>query len=431
MTGVPYSATTLERWNVVNRVLPDEGFDAAARAFAAELADRPDAGSRRHQAGDPRFPRGWGGSRQRAGRPGGRGPVRHRGSPRGGPQLPHRGAWQGQVLGPLRPTALAAAANGRRAFQPARTAATRNVRRSVVFNEGMRRFLPAVVAIAALTPALAAAPASATVLELGASTTNPLVAPELPARGHLGQLPHHPHPGDGTGDPHRRRGLPDDDQEGRLPRGLHGRPQPSRQEPDQRHQRGPLPQRRLRRAAAGRDHRARRRRGTRSCATSRCSTGARRRSSSRTSARSRSSRSRRRSRSSRTRSSRSPPPPGRRCCRSTSGQAVRVPPEPQCQLWQRGVEQRPDPGEPGRAVRVQLRRDARRVLGHRGHDPGAAEDPDQVALGRREGPPPRASPPRAASRPRLLAVSRRLLRSDTRNCVTTAPPRARGASSRP
>jgi enoyl-CoA hydratase/carnithine racemase len=41
MTGEPYDAATLERWNVVNRVLPDEGFDAAARSFAAELAAGP------------------------------------------------------------------------------------------------------------------------------------------------------------------------------------------------------------------------------------------------------------------------------------------------------------------------------------------------------------------------------------------------------
>ncbi len=41
MTGVPYGAETLERWNVVNRVLPDDGFDEAARAFAAELASGP------------------------------------------------------------------------------------------------------------------------------------------------------------------------------------------------------------------------------------------------------------------------------------------------------------------------------------------------------------------------------------------------------
>jgi len=41
MTGGRYGAEELERWNVVNRVLPDEGFDAAAREFAAELAAGP------------------------------------------------------------------------------------------------------------------------------------------------------------------------------------------------------------------------------------------------------------------------------------------------------------------------------------------------------------------------------------------------------
>jgi enoyl-CoA hydratase/carnithine racemase len=41
MTGGRYRAAELERWNVVNRVLPDEGFDAAARRFAAELAAGP------------------------------------------------------------------------------------------------------------------------------------------------------------------------------------------------------------------------------------------------------------------------------------------------------------------------------------------------------------------------------------------------------
>jgi enoyl-CoA hydratase/carnithine racemase len=41
MTGALYDATTLERWNVVNRVLPDDGFDAAARAFAMGLAAGP------------------------------------------------------------------------------------------------------------------------------------------------------------------------------------------------------------------------------------------------------------------------------------------------------------------------------------------------------------------------------------------------------
>ena len=41
MTGELYDAATLERWNVVNRVLPDEGFDAAARALALRLAHGP------------------------------------------------------------------------------------------------------------------------------------------------------------------------------------------------------------------------------------------------------------------------------------------------------------------------------------------------------------------------------------------------------
>lgn len=41
MTGALYDAETLERWNVVNRVLDDEGFDAAARAFAMALATGP------------------------------------------------------------------------------------------------------------------------------------------------------------------------------------------------------------------------------------------------------------------------------------------------------------------------------------------------------------------------------------------------------
>ena len=50
-TGERYSAATLERWNVVNRVLPDDGFAAAARDYAR----------RRHLPFD-RMPRilGWG-----------------------------------------------------------------------------------------------------------------------------------------------------------------------------------------------------------------------------------------------------------------------------------------------------------------------------------------------------------------------------------
>ncbi len=40
-TGDIYPAATLERWNVVNRVLPDDGFADAARAFALRLANGP------------------------------------------------------------------------------------------------------------------------------------------------------------------------------------------------------------------------------------------------------------------------------------------------------------------------------------------------------------------------------------------------------
>jgi enoyl-CoA hydratase len=40
-TGELYDAATLERWNVVNRVLPDAGFADAAREFALRLANGP------------------------------------------------------------------------------------------------------------------------------------------------------------------------------------------------------------------------------------------------------------------------------------------------------------------------------------------------------------------------------------------------------
>jgi enoyl-CoA hydratase/carnithine racemase len=41
MAGRPFGALELERWNVVNRVLGDDGFDAAARKYAGELAHGP------------------------------------------------------------------------------------------------------------------------------------------------------------------------------------------------------------------------------------------------------------------------------------------------------------------------------------------------------------------------------------------------------
>ena len=41
MTGDLYDAATLERWNVVNRMLPDDGFSEAVRVFARSLSDGP------------------------------------------------------------------------------------------------------------------------------------------------------------------------------------------------------------------------------------------------------------------------------------------------------------------------------------------------------------------------------------------------------
>jgi enoyl-CoA hydratase len=40
-TGELFDAVTLERWNVVNRVLADEGFSDAAQAFALTIAEGP------------------------------------------------------------------------------------------------------------------------------------------------------------------------------------------------------------------------------------------------------------------------------------------------------------------------------------------------------------------------------------------------------
>jgi enoyl-CoA hydratase/carnithine racemase len=40
-TGERYPAAVLERWNVVNRVLPDDGFAAAAREYARQVAAGP------------------------------------------------------------------------------------------------------------------------------------------------------------------------------------------------------------------------------------------------------------------------------------------------------------------------------------------------------------------------------------------------------
>ena len=50
MSGALYDAATLERWNVVNRVLPDDELEEKAMKFAQRLASRAHAGERRHQA---------------------------------------------------------------------------------------------------------------------------------------------------------------------------------------------------------------------------------------------------------------------------------------------------------------------------------------------------------------------------------------------
>ena len=41
MTGDLYDAATLERWNVINRVLPQDGFEQAALDLAQDLAAGP------------------------------------------------------------------------------------------------------------------------------------------------------------------------------------------------------------------------------------------------------------------------------------------------------------------------------------------------------------------------------------------------------
>src|SRR3954449_2366642 len=71
MTGELFDAATLERWGVVNRVLPDEGFAEAAVAFARGLAEGPTRAHAAPQAGGPA-----------PGAGGGRGPRAR--APRGG-----------------------------------------------------------------------------------------------------------------------------------------------------------------------------------------------------------------------------------------------------------------------------------------------------------------------------------------------------------
>ena len=54
MTGALYDAATLERWNVVNRVLPDDGFDAGRTGLRARPRGGADARPRGDQGDRPR-----------------------------------------------------------------------------------------------------------------------------------------------------------------------------------------------------------------------------------------------------------------------------------------------------------------------------------------------------------------------------------------
>jgi len=40
-TAEPYDAATFERWNIVNRIVPDDAFESQTRAFAERLANGP------------------------------------------------------------------------------------------------------------------------------------------------------------------------------------------------------------------------------------------------------------------------------------------------------------------------------------------------------------------------------------------------------
>jgi enoyl-CoA hydratase/carnithine racemase len=98
MTGDLYDAAALERWNVVNRVLPDGELADASLDLARRLADQ---GERGHQARGPRVPRGRRARRRREGRGDSRLAVRHRGPAERGRHLPGAGPGQGDVQQPL------------------------------------------------------------------------------------------------------------------------------------------------------------------------------------------------------------------------------------------------------------------------------------------------------------------------------------------
>ena len=103
MTGALYDAATLERWNVVNRVLPDDGFDGGR----AGLRPRGSPRGRRAPTRRPRrssAPSSKGGvrERRRARARAGRRPVRHRGPQGRRALVPGAGPGPRHLRGPLR-----------------------------------------------------------------------------------------------------------------------------------------------------------------------------------------------------------------------------------------------------------------------------------------------------------------------------------------
>ena len=102
MTGALYDAATLERWNVVNRVLPDDGFDEAARAFARRLAEGPTRAHAATKAIVRAQVEGGVRAGRRARARAGRRPVRHRGPQGRRALLPGARPGPRHLRGPLR-----------------------------------------------------------------------------------------------------------------------------------------------------------------------------------------------------------------------------------------------------------------------------------------------------------------------------------------
>ena len=84
VTGVQGHAATFERWNIVNRLVPDDAFESQTRAFAERLANGPTLA----YAAGKRIVRAFLSSARRAGRPPARGPSTETGK---GPVPPEHG----------------------------------------------------------------------------------------------------------------------------------------------------------------------------------------------------------------------------------------------------------------------------------------------------------------------------------------------------